>query len=158
MKSELRAWHPGFAVRITAILHLCLAVPVIVGGAEAQMKDSPQLQVSKQPLGQISGHVYRSDTGEPIPKAEVSLNPQDESTSKLAGGSRAVRTTADGRFCVFRCSSRNLCARCLAEWVRELLLPEKSGLQTAFFPRRTKTGKHRAAFDSGWSYCGAGVR
>jgi hypothetical protein len=47
---------------------------------------------------QISGHVYRTDTGEPVPKAEVSLHPQDQDTAKAAGGPRVVRTGLDGAF------------------------------------------------------------
>ncbi len=63
-------------------------------GAAAQTKDFP----SQSPLGQISGHVYRSDTGEPIPKAQVQLFAADQDTAKAAGSERIVRTGADGAF------------------------------------------------------------
>jgi hypothetical protein len=49
-------------------------------------------------LGQISGRVSRSDTDEPIPKAQVQLSPADPETSKAAGPERIVRTSADGTF------------------------------------------------------------
>ena len=49
-------------------------------------------------LGQISGRVYRSDTGEPVPKAQVELYPSDPETVKAAGPERIVRTGPDGTF------------------------------------------------------------
>lgn len=52
---------------------------------------------SKPVLGQVSGHVYRADTGEPIPKTQVSLLPTDEATAK-ATEERTVRTGPDGAF------------------------------------------------------------
>ncbi len=58
----------------------------------SQSENSP-----KQSLGQISGHVYRSDTGEPIPKTQVQLLCTDNATAKAAG-TRIVRTGADGAF------------------------------------------------------------
>jgi hypothetical protein len=36
----------------------------------------------KAAMGQVSRHVYRADTGEPIPKTQVSLLPTDEATAK----------------------------------------------------------------------------
>lgn len=51
----------------------------------------------KPVLGQVSGHVYRPDTGEPIPKTQVSLLPTDEATAKAAE-QRTVRTGPDGAF------------------------------------------------------------
>jgi len=48
-------------------------------------------------MGQVSGHVYRADTGEPIPKTQVSLLPTDETTTKVAD-ERTVRTGPDGAF------------------------------------------------------------
>ena len=49
-------------------------------------------------LGQISGRVYRSDTDEPVPKAQVSLFPSDTDTAKAAGPARIVRSGPDGTF------------------------------------------------------------
>lgn len=62
----------------------------------AQSKDDRSMASSK-PLGQVSGHVYRADTGEPIPKTQVSLLPSDEATAK-ATEQRTVRTGPDGTF------------------------------------------------------------
>jgi uncharacterized protein (DUF2141 family) len=62
----------------------------------AQTQDYPQ--PAKSSLGQISGYVYRSDTNEPIPKAQVVLYPPDPSTVKAFGSERIVRTGADGSF------------------------------------------------------------
>ncbi|HEV8385359.1 MAG TPA: carboxypeptidase-like regulatory domain-containing protein [Candidatus Acidoferrales bacterium] len=64
----------------------------------AQSQGSAQESSLKQPPGQISGHVYRSDTGAPVAKVSVSLYPQDEATSKSAGRARVTRTGADGGF------------------------------------------------------------
>lgn len=48
-------------------------------------------------MGQVLGHVYRADTGEPIPKTQVSLLPADDATMKVAE-ERTVRTGPDGAF------------------------------------------------------------
>ncbi len=82
----------------------CTAAALCVGtwlarASEAsvpQANDSSQI-VKASPV-QVSGQVVRSDTHAPIPKAEVSLYPQDDVTSKAAGGNRTVRTGADGNF------------------------------------------------------------
>jgi hypothetical protein len=49
-------------------------------------------------MGQIAGHVYRSDSAEPVPKAQVTLYPSDPGTAKAAGPERMVRTGTDGTF------------------------------------------------------------
>lgn len=51
----------------------------------------------KPGLGQVSGHVDRVDTGEPLPKTQVSLLPADEATSRAAE-QRTVRAGPDGAF------------------------------------------------------------
>ncbi len=51
---------------------------------------------AQSPTARVSGRVLRSDTGEPLSKAIVSLFPQDQ-TSEPAG-ERAVRTGLDGAF------------------------------------------------------------
>jgi hypothetical protein len=84
-----------FAFRIAP--PLCAAVLLTLAGiTAAQTKEYPQ--PSKLPLGQISGRVSRSDTGEPIPKAQVQLYPADPETVQAAGSERIVRTGPDGMF------------------------------------------------------------
>jgi hypothetical protein len=91
MNSELDRKSARFAFCVAIALLLSLATV-----AAAQSNDSPQ--PSKSTLGQISGRVYRSDTGEPIPKAQVELYPTDPDTAKAAGPERIVRTGPDGTF------------------------------------------------------------
>jgi hypothetical protein len=52
------------------------------------------IALAQTPAAQISGHVFRADTGEPLAKAIVSLFPPQENL----GDQRIVRTTADGAF------------------------------------------------------------
>jgi uncharacterized protein (DUF2141 family) len=80
-----------FAFCIVTALLLTLATVTA-----AQTKDYPQ--PPKSSLGQVLGRVSRSDTGEPIPKAQVQLSPADPETSKSAGPERIVRTGPDGTF------------------------------------------------------------
>ena len=85
--------------RRSARFAFCIAAPLLLTLATvtaAQTKDYPQ--PSKSPLGQISGRVSRSDTGEPIPKAQVQLSPADTETAQAAGPERIVRTGPDGTF------------------------------------------------------------
>jgi protocatechuate 3,4-dioxygenase beta subunit len=91
VKSKPRAMH-GFVVCIAAMFCAgdCLTW---ASGAVAQTSDSSQVVKA-----QVSGQVVRSDTHGPVPKAEVSLYPQDDATAKAAGGTRTVRTGADGNF------------------------------------------------------------
>ena len=86
---------PGYAKRslrcaayITTAFLICLFASFCLG----QTKD-----LANQHFGQISGHVYRADNGEPIPKAQVQLFGTDDDTTKAAG-QRMVRTGADGAF------------------------------------------------------------
>lgn len=72
-------------------LSLALLLSVV---SEAQTSVTQPLP----PPGQISGHVYRSDTGEPIPKAQVELTAADETTASALGDERIARTAADGSF------------------------------------------------------------
>lgn len=55
-------------------------------------------QLSPKSLGQISGHVYRGNSEEPISKAIVQLTATQQATSDAAGGQRIVRSNADGAF------------------------------------------------------------
>lgn len=70
----------------------------IVAIASAQTKDSKQSLSSQSPQGQISGHVYRGNTSEPVSKAQVELWGTTEETVHAAGGERIVRTAVDGAF------------------------------------------------------------
>jgi protocatechuate 3,4-dioxygenase beta subunit len=87
-----------FAAVVAVALGLCACLPAATEKDTSQAKDSAQQQIPKQATGEISGHVYRSDTGEPVAKAVVSLYPQNERTTKAIGNSRVTRTGADGAF------------------------------------------------------------
>jgi hypothetical protein len=63
----------------------------------AQSKEDQSMAGPKSLPGQLSGHVYRADTGEPVPKTQVSLLPADDNTAK-ATQQRIVRTGTDGAF------------------------------------------------------------
>lgn len=78
-------WLAAFS---STVFLLCLLAPF----SFSQSNNLPS-----QSLGQISGHVYRSDTGEPIPKAQVQLLGTDDDTAKAAS-QRIARTGADGGF------------------------------------------------------------
>src|SRR5258707_848144 len=80
-----------FAFSLCVVFLLTLAAVTA-----AQTKVYPRPSTSM--LGQISGRVSRSDTDEPIPKAQVQRSPADPETSKAAGPERIVRTGADGTF------------------------------------------------------------
>lgn len=94
MNSELDRASAHFAFCIATVCTVLLLTPVAL--PVAQTTDSAQ--PSKSMLGQISGRVCRSDTGESIPKAEVELYPADPDTAKAAGAERIVRTSPDGTF------------------------------------------------------------
>ena len=94
MGSEVQQSLWAFVSSAAALVGFSLCLIVV---AAAQSKDV----TSQSALGQISGHVYRSDTGEPIPKAQVGLWAADEATAQAAGGQRIVRTSADGTFVFF---------------------------------------------------------
>jgi uncharacterized protein (DUF2141 family) len=84
------------ALRIALTLCLCASLGILAERAAGQIKGTQPQASSMQ--SQISGHVYRSDTGEPIAKVQVSLDPQDEKTQQVAGDPRIVRTGPDGAF------------------------------------------------------------
>jgi hypothetical protein len=69
-----------FAVAAFVCVVFSLSTTAVIA---AQTKDHPQFP--KAPLGQISARVSRSDTDEPIPKAQVQLSPADPETSKVPG-------------------------------------------------------------------------
>ena len=94
MNSELNRRSARFVFHIPTFL--CALSLLTSSKVAAQTNDNPQL--SKSTLGQISGHVYRSDTGEPVSKAQVEVSPADSDTGKAAGPERIVRTGPDGTF------------------------------------------------------------
>jgi hypothetical protein len=69
----------------------------LVALMSAQTKDS-KLSPSSKSLGQVSGHVYRGSSSEPVSKAQVTLTATHQETYDAAGGQRIVRTDADGAF------------------------------------------------------------
>jgi hypothetical protein len=95
MNSELDRKSARFAFRIGASVCTVLLLTPVAFPAAQTTDSSPS---SKLALGQISGRVCRSDTGEPVPKAEVGLYPADTDTAKAAGAERIVRTGPDGAF------------------------------------------------------------
>jgi len=98
LKQQPRPWLSYFVVPIAATLYLCVCHFVVAEKAASQTISSAQQSATKQLPGQVSGHVYRIDTGEPVPKAEVSLYPQGKDTGQYAGSTRIVRTSPDGAF------------------------------------------------------------
>jgi hypothetical protein len=95
MNSELDRKSARLAFRIAASVCAVLLLASVATSAAQTTDPSP---TSKSALGQISGRVYRSDTGESVPKAEVELYPADSDTAKAAGAERIVRTGPDGTF------------------------------------------------------------
>ena len=92
MNSGLDRKSARFAFRIaTSLCAVLLLTPAAV--TAGQTSDYPH--PSKSALGQISGRVSRSDTGEPVSKAQVELYPADRET---AGPERIVRSGTDGTF------------------------------------------------------------
>jgi hypothetical protein len=77
----------------------CLwAALLLVPAPATSAQTTDYAHLSESMLGQISGRVYRSDTGEPVPKAQVQLYPADSETGKAAGAARVARTGPDGTF------------------------------------------------------------
>jgi hypothetical protein len=97
MNSELdRESAPSARSIAASVCAALLLLLTLVALPAAQTTDSAQ--ASRPALGQISGRVCRSDTGESIPKSEVELYPADPDTAKAAGAERIVRTGPDGTF------------------------------------------------------------
>jgi len=66
--------------------------------AVTSAQTEPKQSLSPKSLGQVSGHVYRGNSSEPVSKAQVTLSATHEETYEAAGGPRIVRTDADGAF------------------------------------------------------------
>ena len=84
-----------FVIKLGITLCALLSLPHSAV-TEALTQDHPK--PSKTALGQISGQVSRSDTGEPIPKAQIELYPGNPDTAEAAGPERIVRSGTDGTF------------------------------------------------------------
>jgi len=86
-----------FRVASQFLLIGCMATPSL-----AQSKQDKSFEPPKSSLGQVSGHVYRADTGEPIPKVQVSVSPtnDDEHSANFDTEQRIVRTGAGGEFTI----------------------------------------------------------
>jgi protocatechuate 3,4-dioxygenase beta subunit len=89
------------------VVKLCAVIPVLilfastVANVSAIEQDvSAQATVTTQRTapapGQISGHIYRADTGEALPKAEVGLLPVTGSSMNFTGEKRFAITDAAG--------------------------------------------------------------
>jgi Carboxypeptidase regulatory-like domain len=90
VKLNLPAWI-RFAVCALTVFCVCTCL-VRTSGAASQKTNSSQS--AKESPAQVSGQVIRSDTLEPVPKAEVTLYPQFEASD----GRRTVRSGVDGHF------------------------------------------------------------
>ncbi len=83
-------------------LFLSLLLPISLRAAQSsEQQSSPQNtsdpKSAAAPTGQISGQVYRSDNGAPIPKAIVILRGFSDSTTP-AIAPQSIRTAGDGSF------------------------------------------------------------
>jgi hypothetical protein len=87
-----------FHALVPAIILIFFAAnPAVAGAAQgppAQSKTSSQKTGTAS--GQISGHIYRADTGAPIVKAEVVLIPVNGTGSEAEGERRYTLTGTDG--------------------------------------------------------------
>jgi hypothetical protein len=99
-----------FNRRRLALLRFCAVIPftilisfavncVIAGAVQdqpAQSKTGPQKTAAV--LGQISGHVYRADSGAPIVKASVALMPASGSSTSLKSEKRFTVSDVEGAY------------------------------------------------------------
>jgi hypothetical protein len=67
------------SLRPALILCLCAGLAAAADRAAAQTKDAAQASSGQS---QVSEHIYRSDSGEPISKVQASLDPQDDETQQ----------------------------------------------------------------------------
>ncbi len=92
-----------------ALVKLCILIPVLIlfasTGAnlsaveqDASAQASPTPQRTAPASGQISGHIYRADTGDALPKAEVGLLPVTGSSINVTGEKRFTVTGTDGLY------------------------------------------------------------
>lgn len=80
------------AATVLACFALCGTILAPRSAAQNNSSATPQ-----QP-GQITGHVYRADNNEPIPRATVSLNPMGGRGINVTTGPQSTRTDATGAY------------------------------------------------------------
>lgn len=95
MGSGPRAWRPlrAFLIVVTSCFLLCFQT--YAQNSSAQSEITPPQPVHDQLPGEISGHVYRADTGEPIAGASVTLR---STQIRDIENYLQVPTAADGSF------------------------------------------------------------
>ena len=94
-----RAVHPAYRHRMItrgthAAIFLALCGTTFAPRAAAQNNSS----TTPQQPGQITGHVYRADTNEPLPRAVVSLNPQGGRGITVTASPQSTRTDVNGAY------------------------------------------------------------
>lgn len=81
-----------YGTHVAMLLALCGTISAPRLAAQNNSSAMPQ-----QP-GQISGHVYRADNSEPIPRAVVSLNPMGGRGITVTASPQSTRTDVNGAF------------------------------------------------------------
>jgi hypothetical protein len=84
---------------------LCLTVCATVCAQHTAAQSNPSATPT-QP-GQVTGHVYRADNNEPIPRATVSLNPVGGRGINVSTGPQSTRTDATGAYTFTTVSAGN---------------------------------------------------
>jgi hypothetical protein len=80
-----KIWYKAHHAQLVPILLLIFLVPV-------QVKTLPRQRSTTSPAGQISGHIYRADTGAPLENVIVELHPAQ------GGSYKSHRTATDGSY------------------------------------------------------------
>ncbi len=88
-----------FAVKFFRTFRSCAALLALALPFSTQLSARQQQSV-QQPLspGTVSGHIYRSDSGAPLPKASVTLNIAQVNTATSQILPQTVRTDSSGAF------------------------------------------------------------
>ncbi len=80
--------------KLSAGIFLAACFTIGAGRSAAQNNSS----AAQQQPGQITGHVYRADNNEPIPRATVSLNPMGGRGVTVTASPQSTRTDATGAY------------------------------------------------------------
>lgn len=124
-----RAVHIAYRNRmITSAKFVKLGVAIFVAacatlGAHPNAAQTNSSATPQQP-GQITGHVYRADNNEPIPRAMVSLTPTGGRNVTVTASPQSTRTDATGAYTFTAVIPGNY-----------ILSAQHSGLITGFFSR-----------------------